>query len=106
MNVIEYIPFGAANAIDRIELMRITGMPDRDIRRAIHQQATEDTPVINLGSGYFRPTKDDYEAVKRYVAQERRRACSIEERLRKMKRYLDTNDPDQLRIGGIKNGTI
>ena len=106
MNIIEYIPFGADNAIDRIELMRITGLPDRDIRRAIHQQATDDTPVINLGSGYFRPTKDDYEAVQRYVAQERRRACSIEDRLRKMKHYLDANDPDQMKFGGANNGKL
>ena len=76
MDILEYIPFGRDNAIKRKNLRDLTGLSDRDMRRAI-ELARKETPIINLqdGRGYYRP--DDRDDLQRYVLQEQARAKKI-----------------------------
>ncbi len=78
MNIVDYIPYGKENAIQRDALVLLTGVKDRTVRKAI-SKARRTTPILNMqeGNGYYRPTKDDAMELRRYVAQEERRAKSI-----------------------------
>ena len=76
MDILEYIPYGRKNAIKRKTLRDLTGLTDRDMRRAI-ELARKETPIINMqdGNGYYRP--DNRDEIQRYVLQEQARAKKI-----------------------------
>lgn len=76
MDILEFIPFGKENAIKRQKLRDLTGLTDREMRRAI-EVARKEVPIINLqdGRGYYRP--DDKDDIQRYVLQEQARATKI-----------------------------
>jgi len=78
MNVIDFIPFGKQNAITQNELMMVTGLSDRMLREEI-SRLRRDVPILNMqdGKGYFRPTEDEIEDVKKYISQEERRGKSV-----------------------------
>ncbi len=78
MNIAEYIPYGKENAVTRSYLSHITDLSDREVRREI-AKARRDTPILNMqdGSGYYRPTSDEYTDVKIFYQQESSRARSI-----------------------------
>lgn len=75
MSIEELIPFGHEHAVTRKELCRKTGFSDRTVRELIGR-ARRDCCIINLqdGAGYFRPTEQEKELVKRFYDQERARA--------------------------------
>lgn len=82
MNIIDYIPVGHRNAVTRDELRLMTGMHDRQIRRAI-EKARSECIILNVqdGKGYYRP--DPHDDVDRaeiniFYRQERRRIAAIE----------------------------
>lgn len=78
MDILDYIPYGKENAIRRGSLVLLTGMNDRGVREAI-SKARRNTPILNMqdGSGYYRPTKEELPELRRYVAQEEKRAKSV-----------------------------
>lgn len=82
MNIAELIPAGKQNAIKRADLLnrcRAHGLrtTDRGMRMLI-ESARKETVIINLsnGDGYYRPTADDKDELKRYIHQEDQRAKS------------------------------
>lgn len=83
---IALIPVGADNAIKRADLTRVCvdlGLvgeelkdKDRAMRKLLHQ-ARLSCSILSLASGgYYRPTKDEADQVRRRNEQERRRAIS------------------------------
>lgn len=75
VNIVNFIPYGRANAITGKELAKLLNTTPRDIRNRI-SKARRDTIILNLqdGKGYFRPI--DYEEdnlVVRFLRQEERR---------------------------------
>ena len=74
---IDMIPVGRENAISRNELCIMTGMTDRQMRKAIHELRRNHC-ILNVqdGNGYFRPTVQEAPLVRRFVLQERSRALS------------------------------
>ena len=74
---IDMIPVGRENAISRNELCIMTGMTDRQMRKAIHE-LRRNYCILNVqdGNGYFRPTVQEAPLVRRFVLQERSRALS------------------------------
>ncbi len=78
MDILDYIPFGKENAIDRKTLEMLTGKPDR-INRELISIARRKTPILNLqnGNGYFRPLPEEKGLVVNFVRQEERRLKSI-----------------------------
>lgn len=92
-NILDFIPVGKENAVERIELVKRTGLSDRDMRAGL-EKAREKKIIINLsdGHGYFRPDKnspDDVRNVLHYAAQEESRKRSIEKHLAPVYEFLE-----------------
>ena len=94
MNIIELIPEGKANAINRADLLskcQMYGLAtnDRQMRRLI-EEARRKFCILNLsdGKGYFKPTKDDLPELRHYVAQEMDRTLTILKNLKMAKNML------------------
>lgn len=92
-DVVKLIPVGRENAVTKAYITAVTGLPERTVRKMI-EEADSLPPVINLsdGKGYFRPSKNDAECVKRFYRQERSRANSIIKRTDKIMAYLLSED--------------
>lgn len=72
IKIVDYIPFGKENAISRQQLVRTTGLSDRDMREII-SLARRDTVILNLsnGKGYFQPIPgEEDDLVVKYFKQE------------------------------------
>lgn len=75
--ILDYIPYGRENAISRESLARITGMSDRQVRKAI-EGLREDGEVILSSShskGYWR--SDDEADISAYIAENRHRIARL-----------------------------
>ena len=92
INIVDYIPFGEENAVERFELMDKIMKPDREIRRMIEDARRSGVIILNLsnGKGYFRPDKK--EEILRYIRQEEARARSIHRNLKAAKKALRAID--------------
>ena len=79
MDIRKYIPKGHENAVTIDTLMAMTGMSNRQVRRAI---AESDAIILNMqdGKGYFRMnprTKAERAFAEKYSAQERSRGWAV-----------------------------
>ena len=98
MNIEEYIPTGKDNAISRRQLVTLTRLTDRDVRRLINL-ARRTTVIISAddGSGYYLPT--EYEELRQYYARESARAGDIYKNLRVVAALME--DMEHGRIGKL-----
>lgn len=80
IEILSYIPFGHENAVKRGELVRQTGIPDREVRRLIERAQFNGEIIINLqdGKGYFQPILPEEEPLLRkwYYAEKGRHYSS------------------------------
>lgn len=92
MNIIDYIPQGHENAITREQLVLITGLPDRTIRKLI-EIAREQYCIINHqdGTGYFQPEPDDEKSTKMWIHQEEARARRVLNGTKGAKDFLNSH---------------
>lgn len=79
MDIKKYIPKGHSNAVSIETLMAMTGMSNRQVRRAI---AESDAIILNMqdGKGYFRMnprTKAERAFAEKYSAQEKSRGWKV-----------------------------
>lgn len=79
MDIKKYIPKGHDNAVSIETLMAMTGMSNRQVRRAI---AESDAIILNMqdGKGYFRMnprTKAERAFAEKYSAQEKSRGWKV-----------------------------
>ena len=101
-NVLDYIPTGSANAVERAILRFRTGLRDRQMRKLIHF-ARREIPILNMqdGKGYFIPdmnSEKDIRLLVRYVLQEESRLQRIGWSLKSARQTLrncgiDWHDP-------------
>lgn len=93
------IPKGHENALNLNQMMSIfsnmgwldnSGDPERRTRDIISRVGIDYT-VCNLqdGHGYFRPTKDDLDAFRKWISQEESRSKRIYRRLNKAKKVFE-----------------
>ena len=81
MNILNVIPYGRENAISRAEIVRLTGIPDRDMRDYIKQLNTElvkhgEAILSSSGCrGYWRTSS--IEEMKAYIAEAKHRQNQI-----------------------------
>lgn len=80
-NILDYIPTGSCNAVERTILRFRTGLKDRQMRKLIHF-ARREIPILNMqdSKGYFIPDMNDEKDVQllvMYVLQEESRLKSI-----------------------------
>lgn len=81
MDIINYIPKGRKNAVTREQLIILTGLCDRRVRREI-AKARREYVIINLQNnrGYYQPDMNDLadvSEIRQYVEQETHRLKSI-----------------------------
>lgn len=82
------IPAGKENAVSRQYLSALTGKSDRTLRKLIEQARDKGHVIINDqdGAGYYRPT--DILEVERQYVQDTRRALSILQRRKHLRKIL------------------
>lgn len=85
--VLDAIPFGKENAVTREYLTAKTGLPDRQVRKAI-EEIRRNHIVLNDqdGKGYYRSY--DLNDIERFYRQERARALAVLYRMRPMRVLL------------------
>lgn len=85
--VLDAIPFGKENAVTREYLTAKTGLPDRQVRKAI-EEIRRNHIVLNDqdGKGYYRSY--DLDDIERFYRQERARALAVLYRMRPMRILL------------------
>ena len=91
MDIKSFIPVGHENAVTIDTLMDMTGMTNRDVRRAI---ANSESIILNLqdGKGYFRMnprTKAERAFAEKYSAQEKSRGWAVLRKAFKIDRKLN-----------------
>ena len=85
--IIDLIPYGHENAISRERLCYMTGMGDREVRRAISELNEAGNVILNRGEGYFRyDAKTDRYYLEHYLAVEKGRVKTLNRKLRKMRK--------------------
>lgn len=88
MDISYYIPVGREKAVSRKDLMKVTGLPDRVIRRMISESAE---PIINIGDGYFIPdvtNENDMDFLRKYVQMENNRIHRLQVKMQKFEDYI------------------
>ena len=95
MNIVDYIPYGRKNAITREQLMMLTGMPDRALRKEIERLRQEGICILNLqdGGGYYRPRPEERSLAEIYMRQQLSRAKSIYKGLKGVREFLKGGGP-------------
>ncbi len=84
--ILSLIGAGEENAIHLSELVSITSLHNRELRKRIEQLRRSGTVIISSKKGYFRPL--DNSEVGRYIKQEERRARSIFRTLKAARKLL------------------
>lgn len=87
--ILSLIGAGEENAIHLSDLMRITGIGNREIRKCIETLRRTGAVIISNKNGYFKPLRS-YE-VDRYVRQETGRAKSIFYTLKAARKWQSEN---------------
>lgn len=84
MEIINFIPYGKANAVSRYELSHSIGLSDRKVRLLI-SKAREEHVILSLenGKGYYQPTAADYPELRKFINREESRAKSVFASLKK-----------------------
>lgn len=85
--VLDAIPFGKDKAVTREDLEAKTGLPDRQVRKAI-EEIRRNHIVLNDqdGKGYYRSY--DLDDIERFYRQERARALAVLYRMKPMRILL------------------
>lgn len=84
MKISDLIPYGHDNAIGRKELLIVAHRhfpnvnTDRQMRREIQRCRERGTVILYASNGgYYQPTNDDVQYIKRYIAAERTKAQTL-----------------------------
>lgn len=71
-SIYDLLPEGQQNAISRRELIALTGMSDRALRKAIADERRAGALILSSveygSSGYFRPSPGNAGELRRYIA--------------------------------------
>lgn len=72
MSIYDLLPEGQENAISRRDLIALTGMSDRALRKAIASERRAGALILSSveygSSGYFRPSQGNAGELRRYIA--------------------------------------
>lgn len=91
-NILNLIGTGEENAIHLDELMNLTGMGNRELRKCIETLRRSGAVIISNQNGYFQPLRPH--EVERYVKQETGRAKSIFYTLKAARKWCETAHGD------------
>lgn len=111
MNILDCLPIGHKNAIDRDVLNGLMRMGDRQVRKlikGINDSEDDSLLIINLqdGKGYFRPAPDENNLVKIWRAQERARGNGVFGSVNAADRYLSRSRKKQKKENFLEKNQI
>lgn len=88
--LINLIPYGKENAIHRIELREMAGIPDRTVRKLLQEAKEAGEYIINLqdGRGYFRATEKDLAEIESQYRLNESRMISLSKQQKPMRKIL------------------
>ena len=84
--IVQAIGTGEENAVHLSELVRLTGLSERDTRRVIEVLRRRGAVICSNGHGYFKPT--DTQELRRYIRQEQARSRAIYRRTASARKQL------------------
>ena len=84
--ILQYIPTGRENAVSRADLVELTGLRDRQVRREIEEARRAGAVIINDGGGYY--LTDNIDDMARAYWRETARALSILETRKTIRKKL------------------
>ena len=89
MDILSLIPKGRENAITRGELMKITGLPDREIRAAIKKLVRQGNPILSSSgkAGYW--LSDSWEEINSFIKEYERRQRSTDSNIAMLRRIYN-----------------
>jgi len=78
-DILDFIPSGRDNAVTRAELSARLGVPDRQVRKLIHNARDAGALILNRqdGRGYYMATEHDLDELYCQWKQDTARALSI-----------------------------
>lgn len=85
--ILQAIGTGESGAVSAEQLTMITGLNDRELRKAVERLRRDGYVIISSEGGYYYP--ETVEEVKRYISKESRRARSIFFTLRSARELLN-----------------
>lgn len=85
--ILQAIGTGEKNAANVEQLSMITGLNDRELRKAVERLRRDGYVIISSDNGYYYP--ETVEEVKRYISKESKRARSIFFTLRSARELLN-----------------
>ena len=88
MNILDYIPEGKENAVTREYLSKMTGWPDRQVRKEIKRLVTEGVPILSSSSakGYW--LSDNIGEIEAFIRESRHRRNTESRTLNKLERMV------------------
>ena len=103
--VLGHIPAGRENAISRAELCRITGWPDRTVRREIKRLVSQGVPILSSSQarGYW--YSESLQEIEEFIREEdarQRTSRKTTARLRRMVKEAHRQIDGQLRMEEVK----
>lgn len=105
MNIYDILPEGQENAVSRRQLMAMTGLSDRRLRRHIAAERRAGLLILSStekGGGYFRHTPGNAEELRRFIISMVNRGAETFAALRAAREALaEINARDE---GGVEDG--
>jgi len=95
-NILSFIRTGAENGIHLQELINLTGLKNRELRRSIEHFRRSGIVIISDKHGYYYP-KSEAE-LRSYIKQEQARSRSINKTLRTAKKEYEKMTSGQVQI--------
>ena len=88
MQITDYIPYGKDHAISRAELARITGLKDREVRKAIKRELGRGTVILSSAAarGYWRT--DDTAEIEAFIRESDHRRMTEAKTVESLRRLL------------------
>lgn len=88
MQISDYIPYGKNHAISRTELTRITGLKDREVRKAIKRELGRGTVILSSAAarGYWRT--DDLAEIEAFIRESDHRRTTEAKTIEPLRRIL------------------
>ena len=81
MKIYDLLPEGESNAVPRRELVAMTGLSDRELRRKIAAERKEGALILSLTDdkrgGYFKPTPGNAGELRRFISSMGSRGTQI-----------------------------
>lgn len=93
-DVVDLVPEGAENAVSMGQLVILSGVTERAVRKAVELARNDGIAIATCASGYYKPLPDDYEKLKHYYNARHHAAMTTLIGLKATRRLLQQYETD------------